>query len=270
MIYKLENACYRYGNNISGLNEISLSVSEGERLALLGANGSGKSTLLKLLDGLIFPTSGKLSAFDTPLTPDAFKNPEFQAQFRQRVGFVFQEADVQLFCPTVWDEVTFGPLQMNLEKKEIQRRANDVLTLLNIRDLIERSPYQLSGGEKKRVAIAATLAVNPQVLLLDEPTSNLDPRTQKTLLELLGQLSKAGKTVILSTNDLSILEDISSRVIVLSEEHRILAEGKPRQILDNTDLLLKANLIHEHAHIHGDNLHLHRHTHVSDHEHRHE
>lgn len=226
--------------------------------------------MLKLLDGLIFPSSGKLSAFDTELTPAAFRDPKFQAMFRQRVGFVFQDADVQLFCQTVWEEVIFGPLQLELDKNQVRQRALDALALLEVSDLKERAPFQLSGGEKKRVAIAATLAVNPQVLLMDEPTSNLDPRTQKSLVELLWKLAETGKSIILSTNDLSILEDVADRVIVLSENHQFLAEGKPKEILDNTDLLLKANLIHEHQHRHGDDLHLHRHTHTPDHEHRHE
>jgi cobalt/nickel transport system ATP-binding protein len=263
-LFKLDNVSYIYRSEVKAIEEMSLSLEQGERVALLGANGSGKSTLLKLLGGLAFPTSGELFAFDTLLSEKIFQNPEFRTYFRQRVGFVFQDPDVQLFCPTVWNEVTFAPLQLALPSEEVTKRAGEVLDLLEITALRNRSPYQLSGGEKKRVAIAATLSANPDILLLDEPTSGLDPRTQKSLLELLMELHEAGKTIILSTNDLSILEDVADRVIVLSEEHRLLAEGKPGAILEDTALLLRANLIHEHAHHHGENLHIHRHAHVSD------
>lgn len=266
MIFKLEEVSYAYANGIGAVKNLSFSIEKKERLAILGANGSGKSTLLKLLCGLIFPTSGKLTAFDTELSEAALKNPEFRKFFRKQVGFVFQDPDVQLFCPTVWDEVTFGPSQLELPEREIQTRGMNALDLLGVVHLKERFPYQLSGGEKKRVALAATLTADPDVLLLDEPTNGLDPRTQKTLVELLWQLSEAGKTIVQSTNDLSILEDVSDRVIVLSEDHRLLADGKPREILDNSDLLLKANLIHEHLHKHGDDLHLHRHAHTADHD----
>lgn len=269
MLFRLENVSYEYKNGIKALEEVSISVREGERVAVLGANGSGKSTLLKLLDGLIFPSGGTLYAFDRLLSPGVFQDSAFRKMFRQRVGFVFQDSDVQLFCPTVWEEVIFGPLQLDLSPEEVERRGLDALELLGIGDLKERFPYQLSGGEKKRVAIAATLSANPEVLLLDEPTNGLDPRTQKAMAELLWDLSKAGKTILLSTNDLSILEDVCDRVLVLSENHRFLAEGEPHQILSDTDLLLKANLIHEHIHRHGDDLHLHRHTHIADHDHRH-
>lgn len=267
MIFQAEKISYTFPNGIPGVKNLSFSVEEGESVAILGANGSGKSTLLKLLNGLIFPATGYIYALGKPLSPATLENPAYRKSFRQRIGFVFQDPDVQLFCPTVWEEVTFGPLQLDLPPEETIQRGWDVLNLLEITDLSERSPYQLSGGEKKRVAIASILTANPDVLLLDEPTNGLDPRTQKSLLQLLYNLWKAGKTIVLSTNDLSILEDISNRVLVLSENNTLLAEGTPQTILSNTDLLLEANLIHEHLHRHGGTDHLHRHSHVSDHEH---
>lgn len=269
VIYEIQSAGYGYGEGLRALDDISLSIAEGERIAILGANGSGKSTLLKLLDALIFTTSGEIKAFGKKLCEETLRDPAFRRMFRQKVGFIFQDSDVQLFCPTVWEEVTFAPLQLGLDENEVVLRASDALALLGISGLRDRFPYQLSGGEKKRVAIAATLTANPDVLLLDEPTNGLDPRTQKALVELLWGLSKAGKTIVISTNDLSILEDVSDRVLVLSEEHRFLALGQTSDILGNMELLLKANLIHEHLHRHGDDLHLHRHTHIPDHEHRH-
>jgi len=264
-IFEIKNVSYAYANGIHAIDAVSFDVKQGERVAILGANGSGKSTLLKLMAALYFPTSGEITAFGRKLTAHTLSDPQFRKTFRQKIGFVFQDSDVQLFCPTVWEEVAFGPLQLDLPHEEVVQRTIDSLALLGVEDLKDRFPYQLSGGEKKRVAIAATLAINPEILLLDEPTNGLDPRTQKVLVELLWELSKAGKTIILCTNDLSILEDVSDRVLVMSEDHRLLAEGKPHDILADTDLLLKANLIHEHFHKHGEELHLHRHSHTTDH-----
>jgi len=270
MLFKLNHVNYKFPNGIPGLNDLSFEVNEGERVAFLGANGSGKSTLLKLLDGLIFSSGGELRVFNRTLAPEAFSDPKFRGEFRQKIGFVFQDPEVQLFCPTVWDELLFGPLQLDISREEAESRARDALNLLEIPGLKDRSPYQLSGGEKKRVAIASILTPNPQVLLLDEPTNGLDPRTQKSLIMLLWKLFKAGKTIILSTNDLSILEDVADRAIVLSENHDVLADGPPDKILADRGMLLKANLIHEHHHRHGGNQHLHPHSHIPDHEHQHE
>ena len=161
------------------LRDVSLTVSESERVALLGANGSGKSTLLALLAGLIEPGGGELFAFGEPLTAARLRDDAFAHAFRRRVGIVFQSSDAQLFSPTVRDEVAFGPLHLRLADDEIVRRVEDTLRMLDLDDLAERAPYNLSGGEKKKVALASVLAINPDVLMLDEPTSGLDPRTER-------------------------------------------------------------------------------------------
>ena len=150
----------------------------GEKVALLGANGCGKSTLLKILDGLLFPDGGSYRAFGQPVTEDDLEDEQFSMGFRSRVGFIFQNSDAQVFSPTVREDVAFGPLQLGWSRDKVARRIDDVLSMLEIADLADRAPFQLSGGEKKRVAIASVLVMNPEVLLFDEPTAALDPRTQ--------------------------------------------------------------------------------------------
>ena len=174
---------------------------------------------------------------------------------------MFQNPDVQLFSATVWDEVAFGPLQLGLSRERITTTVEELLASLRIMDLRDRAPHTLSDGQKKKVAIASSLATDPDVLLLDEPTNGLDPRTQVWLIELLDELHHRGKTIITATHDLSIAGDIADRAIVLSEEQTIAADGPFWDVIENEDLLLKVNLIHEHAHRHGDSAHVHRHGH---------
>lgn len=238
---------FSYLDRFVALNGVDLSVYPGEKLALLGANGCGKSTLLKILDGLIFPTSGTVTAFGEPITEDALEDEQLNAGFRSRVGFVFQNSDAQVFSPTVRDELSFGPLQLGMQRDEIVQRIEDVLSLLEIADLADRAPFQLSGGQKKRVAIGTVLAMNPEVLLFDEPTAGLDPRTSEWLTGLIEDLAEAGKTIVLATHDLDSLERLADRCVVFSEDHRIVAEGTPAQVLAQRDLLLEVNLIHLHT-----------------------
>lgn len=253
-IYRVEAVDYYYGN-VPALQGIDFKVIRGECLSVLGTNGSGKSTLLKMLDGLYFPQKGEVSFRGEPLT-EALAASGF---FRERVGFVFGEPDVQLFSPTVFDEVSFGPLQLGLSRDVVKTRASEVMDMLGLTPLKDRSPHTLSGGEKRKVAIASVLSINPEVLLLDEPTNGLDPRTQVWLFELLEELKRLKKTIVIATHDLSLAEDVSNRAVVLGESHAIVAEGPAVEILGNKDLLLSANLIHEHAHRHGEMVHRHSH-----------
>ena len=245
-IYELSAVSYRYHASIPAIDGISLSIHTGESLAILGANGSGKSTLLHMLDGLIFPSSGTITAFDEVLTEDKLETDMFRQFFRSRVGFVFQNPDIQLFCPKVYDEIAFGPLQLGLPEGEVVKRVDDVLEMLGISSLKDRTPNQLSGGEKKRVALASVLSLNPQVLLLDEPTSSLDMRTRYWLIGLISELRKAGKTIITTTHDISLVKQISSRVIVLGEDHNMIADDTPLEVIADHELLHRANIIHEH------------------------
>jgi cobalt/nickel transport system ATP-binding protein len=271
-VFRLKNVNFAYSDRNQAIRDISFCVGSGESIAVLGANGSGKSTLLKIMDGLLFPTSGKIFAYGNELSEDILDNTknEFTRMFREKIAFVFQNPEVSLFCPTVLDEVKFGLLQLDIPIKEIRKRADDVLSLLNIVHLKDRSSYALSGGEKKKVAIASALSVNPSVLLFDEPTSGLDPRTEHNLIHLLFDLKAAGKTIIIATHDLSITKELCGRAIVLDEKHNLIADGPIGRILENTKLLSEVNLIHEHFHIHGKLKHAHAHRHEKEHYHVHE
>jgi len=257
-LFDIKGVSYRYGGKYIGLKDINMQVNNGESLAILGANGSGKSTLLKIMAGPAFPAAGSITALGRTLTPDTLRG-DFGGFFRSKTGFVFQEPDVQIFCPTVWDEIAFGPLQLDIPKDDVSRRVEDTLDMLGIKGLRDRQPHHLSGGEKKKVAIGSVLSLNPDVLLLDEPTNGLDPRTQVWLFELLTGLRMVKKTIIMATHDLSIVEDLTDRVVVLSEEHTVVADGKPAEILKEKDMLLKVNIIHEHTHRNGDVVHIHSH-----------
>jgi len=236
---------YTYLGRFPALDGVSLTVERGEKVAVIGANGCGKSTLLKVLDGLVFPDAGTFEAFGQVITEDGLEDQQLSRGFRSRVGFIFQSSDAQVFSPTVGEELAFGPLNMGLAQDEVRQRVDDTLALLEITDLADRAPFQLSGGQKKRVAIASVLVMNPEVLLFDEPTAALDPRTQRWLIELILELNGAAKTIVLATHDLPTLELLADRCVVLSEEHRVVAEGPPDELLADRELLLSVNLIHE-------------------------
>jgi cobalt/nickel transport system ATP-binding protein len=265
--FRLTGASHEYRGGASALAGIDLTIGEGEHVAIAGANGSGKSTLLKMLDGLVFASGGTVEVFGRPLTEAALDDPAFRRDFRSRVGFVFQDADVQLFCNTVFDELAFGPLQLGLPEDEVRRRVAETAEQLKITPLLERAPYTLSGGEKKRVAIASVLTLDPDVILLDEPTNALDPRSQVWLLDVMDEWKTAGKTVVIATHDLSIAAESVDRLVVLSEQHVVCADGAPGEVLAKRDLLLEVNLIHEHSHRHDDATHAHPHGHGQVHTH---
>jgi cobalt/nickel transport system ATP-binding protein len=234
---------FRYLERFVALDGVSLDVERGTSVALLGANGCGKSTLLKVLDGLAFCEAGSYRAFGQEVTEQTIEDEEFARGFRTRVGFVFQSADAQVFSPTVRDEIAFGPLQLGIDAGEARGRVDDVLAMLGIARLADRAPHQLSGGEKKRVAIASVLVTNPEVLLFDEPTAGLDPRTQAWLLELLVELRAAGKTIVLATHDLELLPVLADRCVVFSEHHRVASTGAPAAVLGDERLLVDVNLV---------------------------
>lgn len=268
-IFEIENLEYRYPGGGVALRDVSFSIEPGERVAVLGANGSGKSTLLHLLDGLYFAGGGSVSAFGTRLTEETVDMPPFSHRFRRQVGFLFQNSDAQLFCARVDEELAFGPLQLRLPQADVEQRVADVLRLLEIEHLRQRSPQQLSEGEKKRVALASVLAMGPSVLLLDEPSSGLDPRTQQWLIEFLDELHHSGVTLVTASHDLSFVADTADRALVLSEDHRLVRDAPCGDVLGDTNLLLSVNLIHAHPHAHGPVTHAHAHRHDSGHEHEH-
>ncbi len=241
---------YAYLDRFPALERVCLEVRAGEKVALLGANGCGKSTLLKVLDGLVHPQTGTFHAFGELITEDRLEDEEVNRGFRSRVGFVFQSSDTQVFSPSVREEIAFGCLQLGMSGDETRARVADVLAMLDIADLADRAPFQLSGGQKKRVAIASVLVMNPQVLLFDEPTATLDPRTQHWLTSLIEELGRSGKTIVVATHDLDALEQIADRCVVFGEDHTIAGGGTPGQILADRELLVSVNLVHEHAHRH--------------------
>lgn len=248
-VFKVESIGYRY-RDVTALDDLSLSVNPGQRIVLLGANGSGKSTLLRILDGLYFPASGRVSFRGEALTEERLLDEEFAFQFHRRVGFVFQNPDVQLFCPTVFDELAFGPLQLRWPKDRIRERAAETLDLMEIAHLKDRPPHHLSGGEKKRVALASVLILDPEVLLLDEPTAALDPKSQSRLIDFLIGWGDGNRTVVTATHDLHVIEEIADHAFIF-QTGRIVAEGRPDELLRDEELLKATNLIHAHRHAHA-------------------
>jgi cobalt/nickel transport system ATP-binding protein len=262
MLFEVDRLTYRY-EGVTAVDDLTLAIAEGSRVALLGANGSGKSTLLRLLDGLIFGQSGGILFRGDDVSEEHLLDDAFALPFRRTVGMVFQNPDVQLFNPTVFDEVAFGPLQLRWPKSEVRDRVGEILDRLRIGHLKNRIPQRLSGGEKKRVALASVLVLDPAVLLLDEPTAALDPRSQSEVIDLMVEWAGGSKSVITATHDLGDLEDIADRCFVL-DAGKLVAEGSPAGILGDTDLLRRTNLIHAHRHRHGREVHSHPHVHGGD------
>lgn len=264
-VFELKNVTYRYDGAVA-LADISLSIEAGKRIALLGPNGSGKSTLLRLLDGLYFADSGRVAFHGDTLSAEAFFQDAFAFDFRRRVGLVFQNPEVQLFNPTVFDEVAFAPLQLNWPKQQILVRVSEVLDRMEIGHLRSRPPHRLSGGEKKRVALASVLVLDPEVLLLDEPTTGLDPRSESQIIDMLIGWGDGTRTVITATHDLGLVEDIADHCVLLYEG-KVAAEGEPALLLRDQALLTRTNMVHAHRHRHGSGLtHSHPHTHPHGHD----
>ena len=270
-VFEFCDVSFAYEGNQSALDRVNLTLYAGESLAILGANGSGKSTMLKLMDGLYFPTGGTVRAFGKPLTEQALAEEAFNFDFRHQVGLLFQDADVQLFSPTVFDEVAFAPLQTEWTREEVIRRVESALRALRIEKLRDRAPHRLSGGEKRRVALASILSLDPSVWLLDEPSAGLDPRSQSWLEDFIIDQVRTGKTMVTATHDLSLAEVVADRICVFNEAHRLIADGPPAEILSNQNLLSECNLIHEHSHPHAGagGEHRHPHIHYPSHEHNH-
>jgi len=240
------------------LRGLSFTIGPGEKVVLLGANGSGKTTLLRILDGLIFPAAGRYRYRGEPVTPARLKERAFARRFRREVVLLFQEPDAMIFNPTVYDEIAFGPRQFGVASPDLDARVRRWAEELGVSPLLDRRPFDLSRGEKQRVCLAALLVLEPALLLLDEPTAGLDPRSTGWLVDFLGALEA---TVVTTTHNLSIAGELGDRTILLSESHEAIYDGPVDALLADRERLLAANLLHTHRHRHDGLEHGHFHTH---------
>lgn len=217
-LIELDDFCFAYEETPT-LRHITLRIAAGDSVVLMGDNGSGKSTLLKVLCGLLFAQRGTYRFDGAAVSERSMRDPIFSKRLHQRVGFVFQDSDSQLFCASVAEEIAFGPRQMGQPESEVTQRVSDTLKLLDIERLRDRAPYALSGGEKKRVAIACVLSMNPDVFCFDEPLAGLDAKSRTWLLGFLQQLHDAGKTLVVATHDQSLADEIADYFVYMGEFH---------------------------------------------------
>ena len=256
---RIEGVSHAADDGTPTLREVSLEIAAGEQVVLLGANGSGKSTLLKLIDGLVFPSAGRYVYDGTPITPAQLKRADYNRRFRREVALLFQNPDTMLFNPTVFDEIAFGLRQLSPDdERDVGERVQHWAGVVGVSAHLHRPPFTLSGGEKQKVCLAALLALEPRVLLLDEPTAALDPRSTGWLIDLLQELHV---TTLTATHNLSMAPELGERALVLGEDHRLLHDGPIEPFLGNRELLIEANLVHSHRHRHGDTTHRHFHIH---------
>lgn len=227
---------YIYPGNVRGLDKVNFIAPRNARIAVIGANGAGKSTLFKHFNGIFQPTSGTVLVRGEPVTRENLK------EVRKSVGLVFQNPDDQIFSPTVEQDVAFGPTNLGLDEETIHHRVEEALKVVGIEHLRERVPHHLSGGEKKRVAIAGVIAMEPQVLILDEPTAGLDPQGVSDLVGFINTLAKTfGMTVIFSTHDVSLVPEVADFIYVM-HCGKVAAEGTCREVFANPDLLSSVRL----------------------------
>jgi cobalt/nickel transport system ATP-binding protein len=232
----VQEVSHSYAGGFPALEKVSLKIGKGERVAVLGPNGAGKSTLFHTLNGLLSPTSGKIY-IDGLLVEK--KN---LSQIRSKVGMVFQDADDQLFNASVRQEVAYGPMHMHLSEKEVDDAVNWALEAAGIGDYSDKSPHNLSGGEKKRVALASVLAMKPDVLVLDEPTAELDPQGASSLVKLLNDLNKElGITLIFSSHDTDIVPLLSDRTYLMNKG-KIILSGTTAEVFAQTDIIRQSQL----------------------------
>ncbi|PKP22394.1 MAG: nickel ABC transporter ATP-binding protein [Bacteroidetes bacterium HGW-Bacteroidetes-21] len=263
----IKNVSYSYYGKEQALCNVNLDIRKGDLLCIIGQNGSGKSTLLHVINALIFPDSGTFEFCGKAITEKYLKDANNNLNFRMQFGYIFQNPDIQLFCPSVIDELLFAPLQLQLSREEAEKRAHDTMKYIGIEHLKERSVLSLSGGEKKKVAIASILTMNPEVILIDEPLAGLDPKTQTFFTEMIIELHRIGKTIVFTTHNLELIDHLQPKVAVISEQHSVIKVGTTTEILNDEELLKNVNLLHEHTHIHGNEVHRHYHSHYVFHKH---
>jgi len=231
-IIEIQDLEFAYPDGTKALQQVSFRITHGESVALIGANGAGKSTILLHLNGCLFPTKGSARIGDVPITKSTLQS------IRRTVGMVFQNPDDQLFMPTVYDDVAFGPLNLGFPLEEVQLKVMSALEQVGLAHVKNKSPYRLSEGQKRSIAIATVLSMNPDILVMDEPTSNLDPKSRRNLINLLQTFTH---TKIIATHDLDMVLDICERTIILNNG-RIVADGKTIELFQNADLLEQSHL----------------------------
>lgn len=288
---QVEDAHFTYPDGHKVLTGASCNIRYGEKVALIGPNGAGKSTFMSLLNGVSLATSGRVTISGKEVKKDNLK------EIRRKVGIVFQDPDDQLFCPTVFDDVAFGPLNLGLPRHEIEARVSEALDTVGLNGFEQRSSFHLSFGERKRLAMATVLSYQPDILVFDEPSTNMDPLNRRKLIKWL---SNSDKTILLCTHDLDIALDVCDRCLVLADGH-FVADGKASEILYDRKLLevnhlelplalmthellreklssgqmddehkrIISSFLHAHRHAHGPDDHEHVHIHFHPHEHQH-
>ncbi|MEM3587093.1 MAG: ATP-binding cassette domain-containing protein [Candidatus Jordarchaeaceae archaeon] len=231
----VKNLDYKYPDETLALRNVNLEVSAGESILLLGVSGVGKSTLLMNITGLLTPTMGTIHVFGKRVIEKNIK------EIRRRVGFLFQNPENQLFCPTLWDDVAFGPLNLGLSRETVEERVEEALRLVGLTNYSEKAPHHLSFGEKRRAAIATILSMDPDILLLDEPTANLDPKNVENVIKIFKRLHSEGKTLIIATHDVNFLPQITERTVIMYNGE-IKATGQTNELLSDYKVLEKFGL----------------------------
>lgn len=234
-IVSVKGIKFSYPAGVVAINDVSLEVCQGERVAILGPNGSGKSTLILLIAGLLSPQKGEIAVFNEKTTSKVFH------KLRSKIGIVFQDPDDQLFNQSVIEDIEYGPKNLRLSEEDIKARSSHVLERMGIRHLENRPSHRLSFGEKKKVSLATALVLEPELLILDEPTANLDLASRRSLIDTLNELNRKGTTIVVSTHDVEALPELADRVIVISHG-ALLGEGLTPKVLQDMSLLKSAGL----------------------------
>lgn len=234
-ILQVHDLHYAYDEQKTALNGINVSIYPGERIAIVGSNGAGKSTFFLNINGVLSPEEGEIRFHDTPITKKTLP------KLSKNIGIVFQDADNQIVASTVKAEVSFGPMNLKLSREEVRERVRMAMEYMNITEYGDRPPHYLSGGEKKRVAIADIIAMEPEVIIFDEPTAALDPVNAAMLEDVLTRLSDEGKTLLVSTHDVDFTYRWAERVLVFCDG-QIIADGSPLEIFQNKEVVQRANL----------------------------
>lgn len=235
ILLQVEDLCYSYGQGEQVLKGINFTVKRGERIAVLGSNGAGKSTCFLNMNGVLWPQSGRILYLGKEIRKKDLH------ELRKNVGIVFQDADTQIIASTVYSEVSFGPMNLKLSREEVKRRVEDALDSMNLKEMKDRPPHYLSGGEKKRVSIADIIAMESQIVIFDEPTASLDPVHVEMVTDVLDNMSKMGKTLLISTHDVDFAYRWADRAVVFAQG-TILADGTVGEVFENDRILEQANL----------------------------